>query len=83
MHVERVRELVSGLVAPVPVVEIARDDERRVCRNETLDALSEPLELTTAAAPGERQMHAYAMQRITPARGAEVGRGFARDARLR
>src|SRR5215212_4239691 len=68
MHVERMREILCGLVPPVPVVEITRNDERSMRRHQTLDALPQPLELAAAAAGRERQMHAYAMQRITPAR---------------
>ena len=43
LHVERMRELVRGFVAPVPVVEVARDDERRVGRDDALDALAQAL----------------------------------------
>src|SRR5688572_19300745 len=67
LHVERVRELVRRLVTPVPVVEIAGDDERRVGRNEPFDALAQTLDLAAATARREREVHAHAVQRHVPA----------------
>ena len=48
VHVERMRELVSGLVSPVPVVEIAGDDERRVSWDQALYPLAQTFELQAA-----------------------------------
>src|SRR4051812_28288944 len=58
VHVERMRELLGRLMAPVPVVEVARDDQRCVCRHQTLDALAQALELAAAAARRERKVYA-------------------------
>src|SRR5512146_2279607 len=67
MHVERERECMGGLVAPVPVVEIPRDDEGRFGGHPTLDALPQLFNLNVAAARREREVHANAVQCLRPA----------------
>src|SRR5688572_12466354 len=66
MHVERMRKLMCGLVAPVPVVEIARDDKRGVRRNEAFDALTQAFELAASSSGCQREMYANAVQRRIP-----------------
>jgi hypothetical protein len=68
VHVQGMSELVRRLVPPVPVVEVTRDDERRVARDEAFDPLAQALELTAAATRRQREMYAYAMERRVPAR---------------
>ena len=81
MHVERMRELVRRLVPPVPVVEVAGDDERGIARARALDALAQALELAAASACRECQMHAHAMQRHVPAGNARLRNEAARAVR--
>ena len=50
------RELVRRLVPPVPIVEVACDDERCLAWDESLDALAQPLELPAASARRQREM---------------------------
>src|SRR5258708_536061 len=50
----------------LPVVEVARDDERALLRDRGANAIAEPFNLEAAAARPEAQVHVDAMQAMLP-----------------
>ena len=67
-------ELLGKIAArlPLPVVEVARDDERPLLRARGADVIGEPLELEPPAPRPKSEVHVDAMQPLAPSRHLDL-----------